>query len=214
MNRWRLWLGLVASVLVGTGAALVPVVGIETDQVALVDAPGDRVLAAIDELREDRVHVPPDGRSMLDEAGEQRLESALADADPPVYVVVWASTNDAGYRTASGVVDQLAVAIDRDAVFVVWEGAGQGSVGVLEGYAPGSLAFEGSPEARVRELLDEIDGEPIEPRQREDTGDVVAGSLVGALGGAGAYGLLMTVVGVVRVRSGRGFLVPGFGERR
>lgn len=214
MSRWRLWVGLVASLLLGTGAALVPVLTLETDAVELVDAPGDRVRAAIDELREDRVHVPPDGRSMLDEAGEQRLESALLDADPAVYVVVWAETTDAGYDTAHDVVDQLALSVDRDGVFVVWEGPGRGRVGTLDGTAPGYLVFEGTPEARVVELLADIDGEVVEPTAREDTGDVVAGALAGAFGGAGAYGLLMTVVGVVRLGRGRGFVVPGFEESR
>ena len=214
MTRWRLWAGLLASLALGTAAGLLPVLAIETDQAMLVEAPGDRVQAAIDELVRDRVHVPSDGRSMLDEEGERRLEDALAGFEPAVHVVVWESTGDAGYSSAHDVVDQLGVAIDPQGLFVVWQGPGDGRYGALDGAAPGYLAFEGSPEARVTELLEDIEGETVEPSSREEPGDVVAGAMVGAFGGAGAYGLLMTVVGLVRVSRGREFLVPGAAEGR
>jgi hypothetical protein len=209
MRGWRLVLGLLVSVLAGAGAGLVPALSMETDPVAAVAPPGDRVQAAIDELRVDRVHVPVDGRSMLDEAGERRLEALLADSDPAIYVVVWAETTEAGYGSPYDVVDQLGAAIDPRAVMVVWEGPGRGDVGALDGYVYSSMAFEGDPEARVTELVEELRGQTIEPLDEEGTGDVVGGGLLGAFGGAAAYGLLMTVVGCVRVARGRPFLVPG-----
>ena len=134
MRGWRIVVGLVLSVLVGTGAALVPALRMDTDPTSDVATPGDRVQAAIDELRVDRVHVPDDGRAMLDEAGERRLEALLADARPAVYVVVWAETSEAGYGSPYDVVDQLGAAIDPRAVMVVWEGPGRGDVGALDGY--------------------------------------------------------------------------------
>lgn len=210
MRGWRLGVGLIVSVLVGTGAAMVPALSMDTDRGDDVAAPGDRVRAAIEELREDRVHVPGDGRAMLDEAGERRLESLLADSDPAVYVVVWSETHEAGYYSAGDVVDQLGKAIDPGAVMVVWEGPGRGDVGALDGYvSSSSMSFEGDPEARITELVEELQGEEIEPLYSEDTGDVVAGAIAGAVGGVGAYGVLMTVVGCYRLRQGRPFHVPG-----
>jgi hypothetical protein len=209
MKDWRLLVGLLLSVLLGTAAGLVPALRVETDPVAAVDPPGDRVQAAIDELRVDRVHVPEDGRSMLDEDGERRLEALLADSDPAIYVVVWAETTEAGYGSPYDVVDQLGAALGPRAVMVVWEGPGRGDVGALDGYVSSSMAFEGEPEARVGELVEELRGQTIEPLDDEGTGDVVGGAVVGAFGGAGAYGLLMTVVGCYRLTRRRPFLVPG-----
>ncbi|MDP3894407.1 hypothetical protein, partial [Nocardioides sp.] len=48
--------------------------------------PGDRVLRAVAELREDRVHVAPDGRPMLDEGAERDLERLIAAREVPVHV--------------------------------------------------------------------------------------------------------------------------------
>ncbi|WP_193611522.1 hypothetical protein [Nocardioides lijunqiniae] len=209
MRDWRLVVGLVVSVLLGTAAGLVPALRAETDPIAAVEPPGDRVKAAIEELRVDRVHVPEDGRGMLDEAGERRLEALLADADPAVYVVVWAETNQAGYGSPYDVVDQLGAAIDPRAVMVVWEGPGRGDVGTLDGYVPAIMAFEGEPEARITELVEQLRGQTVEPRDEEPTGEVIAGGLAGSMGGAAAYGLLMLVVGLVRLARRRPFLVPG-----
>lgn len=207
---WRLWAGLVASLLLGAGAATLPVLALETDPQHVVPRPGDRVRAAIEELRVDRVHVPPDGRSMLDETGEARLEKIVADSEPAVYVVVWAATREAGHSSPGEVVDEIGAAIDPRAVVVVWEGPGRGNVGALDGYVSSSMRFEGDPAARVAELVDELQGQVIEPIDgQETTSDLVGGALVGALGALCAYGLLMTVVGAVRLRRGRPFLVPG-----
>ena len=58
--------------------------------------PGDRVEAAVEALRTDDVYVPPDGRGMLAEDAEQRLERVVADAAVPVHVVVWQASDQAG----------------------------------------------------------------------------------------------------------------------
>lgn len=207
MKGWRLWTGLAASVLLGVGAALWPVLAMDTEPTLY--APGDRVRGAIEELRVDRVHVPPDGRDMLDEAGERRVEQLVADSDPPIYVIVWDETNQAGYSSAYDVVDQVGVAIDPQAVIVVWEGPGRGHVDVYDGDFFSYLEFEGEPEARIAELVDELRGESVEPTEDEGVGDQIAGVVLGGAGAVGAYGLLMTVVGVVRLRRHRPFLVPG-----
>ncbi len=215
MSRRQLWSGLVVSVLLGLAAALVPVLALETDRVTAVSPPGDRVQAAIDELRVDRVHVPPDGRDMLDEAAEERLEGVVAGSDVPLYVVVWAPSDNAGYLSTD-VVDQLGAAIDPRALFVVWEGPGRGHEGVLDGYLYAPLRFEGDPEARIRELVTELEGESVEPLDEgagEGVVDVLAGALMGTLIGACAYGLLMMLVGLVRLSRRRPFIVPGPWER-
>lgn len=212
MRGWRLRSGLVVSVLLGAGAALWPALTLETEQ--QLEAPGDRVRAAIDELRVDRVHVPPDGRGMLDEPGERRLERLVAESEPAVYVIVWAATRDAGYGSPYDVVDQVGAAIDPQAVVVVWEGPGRGDVDVLDGDFYSSMPFEGEPEARIAELVDELQGETIEPLEGEGADDLVAGALLGSMAAGGAYGLLMTVVGFVRLSLRRPFVVPGPGKGR
>ncbi|MCD4535191.1 hypothetical protein LRP67_13945 [Nocardioides sp. cx-169] len=209
MKGRRLWAGLAVSVLLGAGAAVGPAVSMETSKLQMIDPPGDRVRAAIEELRIDRVHVPPDGRSMLDEAAERRVEALVADADPEIYVIVWSESDEAGYGSYHDVVDQVGAAIDPRAVIVVWEGPGRGDVDVLDGYLYSSMEFEGEPEARIRELVEELDGESVEPPEGEDTGDIVAGVLLGSMAAGTAYGLLMMVVGFVRLSLGRPFLVPG-----
>ncbi|MCD4525892.1 hypothetical protein [Nocardioides sp. cx-173] len=209
MKGRRLWVGLAVSVLLGMGAAVWPAVSMETSKHQTIDPPGDRVRAAIEELRVDRVHVPPDGRSMLDEAAEERVEELIADADPAIYVIVWAETSDAGYGSPYDVVDQVGAAIDPRAVIVVWEGPGRGDVDVFEGYVYSSMEFEGEPEARIRELVEELDGDSVEPPEGEDAGDIIAGVLLGSMTAGTAYGLLMMVVGFVRLPFGRPFLVPG-----
>jgi hypothetical protein len=209
MRDRRLLTGLAASVLLGAGAAVVPAVSMETSRIEAVDPPGDRVRAAIDELRVDRVHVPPDGRSMLDEAAEKRVEALVADAEPAIYVIVWSETSDGGYGSPYVVVDQVGAAIDPHAVIVVWEGPGRGDVDVLDGYLYSSMEFEGDPEARLGELVEELDGRSVEPLEDEGPGDLVAAALLGAMAAGTAYGLLMTLVGLVRVSRRRPFLVPG-----
>ena len=209
LRGWRTWTGLGVSLALGAAASLVPALRMETDPREQLPAVGDRVQAAIDELRVDRVHVPDDGRDILDEAGEKRLETLVADSDPAVYVVVWEETDEAGYTSAYDAVDQIGATIDPSAVIVVWEGPGRGDADVYEGYLFADLQFEGEPETRITEFVEEIQGETIEPPDGEGTGDVIAGALLGLMGAAGAYGLLMLVVGFVRLALRRPFLVPG-----
>lgn len=209
MRGGRLLAGLVVSLLLGAGTALALALSLETEVAGLRLPPGDRVRAAAEELREDRVHVPDDGRAMLDEAGERRLETIVADSDPAIYVVVWAPARGSGNLSARNAVDQLGAAVDPDGVMVVWEGPGRGDVGVLDGYVWETMAFEGDPEARITELVEQLQGEPIEPLEQETTGNLVGAGIFGALCALGPYGVLMTVVGCVRVAQGRPFVVPG-----
>lgn len=204
----RLGWGLLASVLLGSTVFVLPLALVETDPAAVVAPPGDRVRAAIKELRVDRVHVNPDGRDMLDEAGEARLEAVLADSDPSLYVVVWAETDQAGYSGTRQAIQQLATGVDPDGVFAIWQGPGSGDVDVLDGYVYTYLDLEGDAEARLTELAASVQGEEVEDLG-EGPREVVAGAVIGAMGGLAAYGVLMLVVGLVRLRRGRDFFVPG-----
>ncbi|HEY9563101.1 MAG TPA: hypothetical protein VIR30_04950 [Nocardioides sp.] len=106
----------------------------------VLDTPRDRVRNAIEGIRKDGVHVAPDGRTMVDEADEKRLEKAIAARgvdEVPVRVIVWQETNMGGSYLQTEEQLERALADDEPGVLVIWEGPESGDVmltGGRDGY--------------------------------------------------------------------------------
>lgn len=169
---------------------------------------GDRLEAAIAGVRADGVYVPPDGRFLLSEGSERRLEAQVATTEPRTVIIAWAPTTNAGYDSVYAAADQIATRVNPNGVTIIWQGPHDGDVETPLGWPGSSLDFEGDPETRLSEFLTSIDGEEIEPSSEKDT-DVVGPILAGAVLGGAAYVALMLIVGFLRLGRRQTFLVPG-----
>lgn len=185
--------------------------------------PGTRVAKAIAGVRADGVHVSPDGRSMVDRAGERRLEKAVAEATVPVRVIVWSpSTQDGDWLQET---DHLREAFSgEDGLVIVWEGPEEGDVletgGLADYYdAPrGEDAIEypsdflGDPVRRLTAGIRATDGMSWRERSSTDSAPPVPVAVgLGALIAAPAIGLLLLLsLGVRRAVGGRGRLPGGW----
>lgn len=178
--------------------------------------PRDRVRDAIEGLREDGVHVAPDGRPMLDEAGERAVEEAVArHRDVPVYVVVWAPSRQVGNDTFT-VQDQLVAALgDEQAMFVIWEGPQAGEVFSSGGYARiseygGAYDFAGDPATTLPDVVEAYQqAEWADPDESDYWGGIAGGSVIGVI-----LGGVLVVAGIVlgaavRRSSGGSVGLPG-----
>ncbi|MDP3890316.1 hypothetical protein [Nocardioides sp.] len=179
--------------------------------------PGDRVLRAVAELREDRVHVAPDGRPMLDEEAERDLERLIAAREVPVHVVVWEPSWFAGYSSPRTAARQILTELGTPAVVVLWQGV-DGSVAVTsESHVLRDARaddyqrlpepeFLGEASLRLSEWVAALPeglelSERSTARDEEVATDITVGLIVG--------GILLVVtwllIGVLRLATGRRF---------
>src|SRR3546814_20112412 len=106
----------------------------------VLDTPRDRVRNAIEGIRKDGVHVAPDGRTMVDEADEKRLEKAIAARgvdEVPVRVIVWQETNMGGSYLQTEEQRAGDLADEAQGVLAIWKGPESGTgvrVEVRRGY--------------------------------------------------------------------------------
>lgn len=177
-------------------------------------AVGDRVQRAADAFAAgDRVHVAADAHDLVPPEVEARLE-ALADAsEVPVYVAVWEESDQAGFDGIWGANGQLQRVVDEEAVFVIYQGPGDGLVddsltGPLLGDVPED--FNGDPARRLEEILTAV-GDSREGPESDWSywggtgGAIAAGLLFGAL----AIPAVLLVIGLARMALGRRFRMVG-----
>lgn len=185
----------------------------------VVAPPGGRLQAAIDELREDGVHVADDARWMVSEQAERELEAAAATSDHQVLTIVWTGSNQAGdgYENVGAKLEQEFAG--EQAVIYVYEGPSEGDVVVVGAYPYqfefGSFSdFVGDPETMlVRAVLDaeqrpawELDDPPSdEDYWGGPVGRVAAGVLFALL----AIPALLAFLCLLHLFAGRGFRLPG-----
>ncbi|WP_067435220.1 hypothetical protein [Nocardioides jensenii] len=177
--------------------------------------PGDRVRAAIRELRADGVHVAPDGRPMIDKHGEATLEKAVAGLTVPVRVIFWRETKGSGAYL--DVDRQLQSAFrDERSVVLVWEGPGAGDAVITGGDAYVSLSasdFVGDPVTTITQALDEIQEAEWSGDRKQESNDYWGGTAGGIA--AGFLFAFVTLLGlgllllVVRKISGDILRLPG-----
>lgn len=202
MSPQRRWaVHAVAALALGTGAGGAAAAVVEdrrADAVAREAAARDDLLA-LDRvasvragLLEDGVVVTDDGRSLLDEAGEDAVAEAVAASPERVFVLVWAPGQEIGASDLD-VLDALAAALGPErGVLYVWEGSGEGDVefvGDERGSVPGfATASDLVGEAAVT-LPDAV-------RAVADTDwyDTSGSDYYGGLGGGALLGLLVTVM--------------------
>ncbi|WP_456698720.1 hypothetical protein [Aeromicrobium sp. P5_D10] len=84
--------------------------------------PGDRVMAAVEGLRESHLYVAPDSEHLLTEQDRARIEREAAATRPATYVIVWADTSDGGYRGFLDPMTQIASELDQPGRYIVVEG--------------------------------------------------------------------------------------------
>lgn len=182
--------------------------------------PGDRLAEAIAELRRDGVYVAPDGRGLVDEAGEREIEAAVADSPVAVYVVVWAPDHEIGMDDAT-VVEVLEQELsDRDAFLYLWEGAQTGEVLTLGGRdgspsgASSSRDFVGDPTSTLVEAASSVRPDDFYDIDRDDAdsdyyGGPGGGALLGAFLGSAIVGGVLVLTRIVAFVAGRRRLLPG-----
>ncbi|WP_127479838.1 hypothetical protein [Nocardioides pantholopis] len=188
---------LVLGLLAGAGSGGAVATSQDTRAVAEFP-PGDRVRDAVAEIRDDGVHVAPDGRSMLDEAGEARVEAAVAAADRvPVRVIVWSESRHVG-DDAMTVDAQLEAALGEErSLILVWQGPQTGRVLTTGGYAYSGVYsndFLGDPAATLPELIETA--QQTEWREDEPSGSggpIAAGVALGGMIGLTASGAALIV---------------------
>jgi hypothetical protein len=184
----------------------------------VLDTPRDRVRNAIEGVRKDGVHVAPDGRTMVDKAGEKRLERAIAarGADEvPVRVIVWQETNMGGSYLQTEEQLERALADDEPGVLIIWQGPESGDVmltGGREGYPSffHSGDFVGDPTSALIAGIDELEVNWTDEDNEFDywggTGGGIAAGVMIALGVLVGIGLLFWLV---RTLTGGLLKLPG-----
>lgn len=225
MSRRTGLVQLVVAVAVGIagGAAAVTVLDHERDTArAAYDAerdvdPGDRLGEALTALRDDGVYVAPDGRGLVDEAGERQLEAAVAAQPIPVYVVVWAPRPQIGLDGIA-LRDVLERQLpDEDSFVVVWEGPQEGDVIDL-GPRGGSLDLLSGPSDFVGDAADTVsaaiaeldEGDLYSGSSGDDYwGGVPGGTVIGLFLGSAVLGTLLLAARLLAHRRGRRRLLPG-----
>lgn len=210
-----LLVSLVVSVAVGIGAVLWTLDRLDADPDSQYAA-GDRVQTAVDALADDPVYVAPDGRRMLDEAGEAEIERLVAERDLPVRVVVWSESGEAGYDHYIQAAEQISYHLGEPGILVLWQGSEATHVEVSEGYAlgyvgdsydrPADLDPLGDADLRIPEYLAGLPDDPLEERTWDYYGGPVGGFFVGLLYALPVVLGVWIVIGIARVSTGRRFL--------
>jgi len=169
-------LRLVLALLLGAGAALGVLTWLEDADERAFGGAGDRVLAAVEGLRDDRVHVSDDGRPLLDEQGEAAIAAAIAERDLPVYVVVWQESRAAGYDSPNQAAEQMLHLLDEPAVLVLWQGPDSSTTRTSPGHRVVFTGTDGTPvraqpeylgdaALRLPEWLAQLPDEPLQALQ-------------------------------------------------
>ena len=185
-----------------------------SDHRAATQTPPDRVAHAVQGLRDDGVHVSPDGRSMLNRAGERQVARAIREATLPVRVVVWAPSSNAGGRPFDVRAHFTKAYADERGVVIIWEGpqAGQlfttGQRGWVDGY--GTDDFAGDPATSLVEAVTRA--QDVHWTSGDTSGywggiggAIAAGILFGCLGAAA----FMLLLGLLRLFSRNRLRLPG-----
>ncbi|GAA4677593.1 hypothetical protein [Nocardioides nanhaiensis] len=216
-------LNLLVALLLGVVAAVV--VGIFQDDLRAARAPdgvpallasrSDRVDEAVAALREDGVFVPSDGRRLISEEGEAAVVQAVADAELPVYVIVWPAEQQVGLWSVE-LTDRIGaeLGVERGSL-IIWSGPESGESEVFGGRTFASVSASdlvGDPGTALPPLIAGL-GDPDEWYEVGDTrydpwegtGGGIAGALL--LGGLGLGGLVLAGW-IVRAARGRP-LLPG-----
>lgn len=138
---------------------------------------GDRVLAAVEGLEDDQVHVAEDGREFFDEEAEATIAAAIAERDVPVYVVAWRSSWNAGYDHDLEAADQILEHLPEASVLVMWQGPEDSLTQTRAGYRVTSgedfdreprPAYVGDPERRLLEWLDQLPEDPVQGARSDE----------------------------------------------
>ena len=207
----RLALDTTAALVVGAAAALWGVHVVDERAEVTDIAPGDRVEGAVAALRDSSVYVTPDGRSMLAEDAERRLEDVIAGASVPVHVVVWHSSQEAGGEPyAFRLPEMLAEELDEPGLYVVWQGPedayAEAPAGQRLDWDIPDLESAGDAERRITEFVEGLGPDPLIDEESSDYwggigGGIAAGALIGGSIALGAW----VLVGIVRAVTGRPF---------
>jgi hypothetical protein len=213
VSHWgRLTVDTLAALAIGAVGVLWGVHVVDGRSEVTAIEPGDRVTAAVDSLRTDDVYVPPDGRPMLSEDAERRLEDVVARAAVPVHVVVWRASDEAGGEPYSFTLpDMLGEQLGEPGVYVVWQGPGdaraEGAPGTRLDYDAPDLEAAGDAELRITEFVEQLAPDSLVEEDRSDYwggigGGVAAGLMIGGAIALGAW----VLVGIIRSVTGRPFL--------
>lgn len=202
-----------AALVLGVGGAVWA--GQEHEQSAPPPA-GDRVMRAVEGLRDDQVHVTDDGRPMLDEKAERRIADLIAERDSPVHVLVWQDSWFAGYDHYLEAADQVLELLDEPALLVLWQGPDTSSTDVTAGWtvdnyseewagAPAEPSYLGDAALRLPEWIEALPDEPLTRQTDDGAGGTGTGTFLGFLLALPALLGVWVVVGIVRVATGRRF---------
>lgn len=218
------WLHLPLALAVGAGAAAFAVSGLDERGARTPPPPGDRVTAIVEGLREDPVHVTPDARAWLSEDAEEDVVALIEERDLPVRVVVAQASTNAGYDHPSlSLEEQVLAGLDEPTLLVLWQGDAPSSSGISasDGWRVRSKDFDESWESGGPTFLGDA-ATDLEQWLTPLPDDVLVESTpsdyYGGIGGAVAYAALVgglvvggvwVVLGIVRVRTGRSFLLRG-----
>lgn len=216
MNSPRTQVIATGGILALAVASAVTVAGVRGSAHRLPE-PGDRVLRAVTELREDRVHVAPDGRPMLDEEDERDLEQRIAAREIPVHVVVWEPSWFAGYSSPRTAARQILDELDTPAVVVLWQGIDGSVVLTSEGYDLRDAGTEdyhhlaepeflGEASLRLTEWIEALpEGLELHEYGADRDGDTSGDIAFGLFLGSGVLLATWLLIGLLRLATGRRF---------
>lgn len=217
MSRRQELVHLLVAAVLGLGAALVVDHRLDTGpEREYGDPAGDRVLEAVEGLRDDHVHVTDDGRKHLDQEGELVVAAAIAERDLPAYVLVWEQSWFAGYDHWIQAAEQVLHHLTEPAVLVLWQGPDASTTQVTPGYQviqgedytdrpEPEPSYLGEAALRLPEWLAQLPDGAVEPSGNDDWGEPTDGFWTGLVLGLLVMGAAWVLVGVVRLSTGRRF---------
>lgn len=214
MNRRLIaWVsGLVVGTVVGLGVWSAGVAGADAHR--QLEAPGDRVLTAIDGLAESQVHLAPDLRDQIEPGRLRQISAAAEAADPQVFVVVWTESYDAGYDSEAIAAAQIAAGVDRPGMYLLTDGEGGATDRAHEvdlTSAPDS-SIPGRLDQALLRYIDDVDAAeqiPAAERQFFEYGPPSAAVILGVMLALMCFAGLMVTLGLLRRVAGHPFLLPG-----
>ncbi|MDN4173624.1 hypothetical protein QWY28_11755 [Nocardioides sp. SOB77] len=179
---------------------------------------GDRVLEAVEGLRDDQVHVTDDGRAMLGEEDERRIAALIAERGSPVHVLVWRDSWFAGHDHYIQAAEQVLERLDGPAALVLWQGPDGSYTGTTQGWTfdrysgdwdddvEEEPSYLGDASRRLPEWITALPDDPI-TRLSSDSGagSTASGITAGVLLGVPAVLGVWLLLGIVRVATGRRF---------